>query len=132
MKHCIAIAILALFSLTVCNAQISAQYPALKDSAYLDNPVYQQGNKYQRDAMLFIDMLSDTHPYYIRKVRRDSLLRTVPEVLDECSKCDSDTAFTQILYRVLGKLHDKHTDVIDILSLANARQVTKQKHADGA
>lgn len=101
--------ICCLLSFSVCNAQISTQYPALKDSAYLYNPQYQQGNKYQRDAMLFIGMLSDTHPYYIQKARRDSLLMTVPKVLDACGKCDSDTAFTQILYGVLGKLHDKHS-----------------------
>lgn len=131
MKNYITIAISVLFSFSLCNAQISVQYPALRDSAYLDNPVYQQGSKYQRDAMIFIDMLADTHPYYIERVRRDSLLRTLPEVLDACGKCDSDTAFTQILYGVLGKLHDKHTDVIDTASLAKAKQSTKQKQQEG-
>lgn len=81
--------ICCLLSFSVCNAQISTQYPALKDSAYLYNPQYQQGNKYQRDAMLFIGMLSDTHPYYIQKARRDGIQHLLSAVQPVCRCQDS-------------------------------------------
>ena len=113
-------------------AQNVKQYPALKDSAFLDNPIYQQGNKYQKDAILYMDMLVNTHPYYIKSERRDSLMASRPAVLEACGMCESDTAFTQILYGVLGKLHDKHTDVIDTASLAANNQLKKQKQESGA
>ena len=112
------------------NAQPGGKYPALGDSAFLDNALYQQGNKYQRDAMLFMDMLVNTHPYYITKARRDSLMATQPDVLKACGECTTDTAFTQILYGVLGRLHDKHTDVIDTLSIANAKRQKQQRQQE--
>lgn len=116
-----AIGLIALACVTTSQAQSKAQYPELKDSAFLDNPTYQQGNKYQRDAMLFVDMLADTHPYYIKKDRRDSLMATLPNVLKACGECTSDTVFTQLLQGILGDLRDKHTDVIDPVSLAKKK-----------
>lgn len=104
------------------NAQNPQQYPPLDDTPFADNVEYQQGNKYQKDAMIFVKMLADTHPYYIKKERRDSLYATQPELMKACGQCESDSQFTQILYGVLGKLHDKHTDVIDMQTLTANKQ----------
>jgi len=104
-------------------------YPPLDTTALSQNIEYQQGNKYQKDVMLFVDMLTDTHPYYIKKERRDSLYATMPQVLRSCAECSSDAEFTKILYGVLGRLHDKHTDVIDQQTLIESQQRKAEQQA---
>lgn len=52
-------------------AQDISQFKVFSDSLFLSNEAYVKGNRYQRDAMLFVDMLVDTHPYYIKKEHRD-------------------------------------------------------------
>ena len=66
--------ILTLCVFSYADAQDFNQFKALPDSAYLNMPEYQQGNKYQRDAILFVDMLADTHPYYVTKKRQQTSL----------------------------------------------------------
>ena len=62
---------LLLTSASQCFAQLPlSQFKPLSDSAYLAVPEYQTGNKYQKDAILFMDMMADTHPYYIKPERR--------------------------------------------------------------
>ena len=53
-------------------AQNMSMYKALNDSAYQTAADYQAGNKYQKDAILFMDMVADTHPYYI-KLRQNAV-----------------------------------------------------------
>lgn len=112
---------------TMMKAQDTSQYKTLSDSAFLDNEAYQKGNKYQKDAILYVNMLADTHPYYIHEERREKLFAKQDDLLKACGECTSDSAFTQLLYGVLGKLHDKHTDVIDPASLAQMKQQQKQQ-----
>ena len=58
---------LLLASASQCFAQLPlSQFKPLSDSTYLAVPEYQTGNKYQKDAILFMDMVADTHPYYIK------------------------------------------------------------------
>lgn len=61
--------IAASISCMIMLAQDVSLFKVLSDSLFLTNDAYASGNKYQRDAMLFVDMLADTHPYYIRKER---------------------------------------------------------------
>lgn len=121
--------ILPLFLLCVLptvNAQDFSQYKLLPDSAYAADADYRQGNKYQRDAILFVDMLADTHPYYIKPERRDQLMTKRKLLLQKCAVCKSDTAFTSLLHGILGKLRDKHTDLIDTLTFAEKRRQAAQ------
>ena len=125
--------IIFLLLLSICfavNAQDFSQYKALPDSAYACDADYRQGNKYQRDAILFVDMLADTHPYYITKERREQLMAKREGLLQECADCQSDTAFVSLLNGVLGKLYDKHTNVIDTLTLAENKKVAAQRAAE--
>ena len=43
-------------------AQNLSMYKVLKDSAYQTTVEYLSGNKYQKDAIIFMDMVADTHP----------------------------------------------------------------------
>lgn len=108
-------------------AQDISQFKALNDSAFQTNVAYTSGNKYQRDAILFVDMLADTHPYYITKARRDVLFAGQDALLKACATCPNDSVFAELLINTLGDLHDKHTDVIDLGQLEAKKLAAQQK-----
>lgn len=119
--------IVAFMCCMVMMAQDMSQFKALDDSLFLSNETYVKGNKYQRDAMLFVDMLADTHPYYIKKERRDVLMAGQQALLAQCAACDNDSAFVELLIATLGDLHDKHTEVIDPGQLEAKKRAAQQK-----
>ena len=92
-------------------AQDWSQYKALNDSAYQTTADYQAGNKYQKDAILFMDMVADTHPYYIKAERRAEWFAKKPALIKKCKTIETDEDFADALNEVLGKLKDKHTSV---------------------
>ena len=59
----IVVLILLIAGWQTIQAQNVSQFKILKDSAYQTTADYQAGNKYQKDAILFMDMVADTHPY---------------------------------------------------------------------
>lgn len=120
--------LIALMGFAALMAQDLSKIKVLNDSTFQNNKTYQQGNKYQRDAMLFVDMLADTHPYYIQKERREALLAGQQRLLADCARCESDSVFVQLLIRTLGPLHDKHTDVVEPSKLA-AQKRKQQRDA---
>ena len=111
MKELLA-TVAALFCSAMMTAQNVSQFKVIDDSWLQNDDVYGKGNKYQRDAMLFVDMLADTHPYYVKKERRDLLFSDHDQLLKACAECTSDSAFVELLGGALGELRDKHTDVI--------------------
>lgn len=111
----------------VAMAQDLSQFKLLDDSLFRNNVEYVNGNKYQRDAMLFVDMLADTHPYYVKKARRDELFAQKPNLLGKCASCDNDSAFVELLIETLGDLHDKHTEVIDPNQLEAKKRAAQQR-----
>ena len=123
----ILLSLAAILSSAMLTAQDVSQFKQLDDSLFASTPAYQQGNKYQRDAILFVDMLADTHPYYIKKERRDILFARQDALLEACAKCSSDTAFVSLLRNTLGDLRDKHTDIIDMQRLKADRQAAAEK-----
>ena len=92
-------------------AQNMSMYKALNDSAYQTTADYQTGNKYQKDAILFMDMVADTHPYYIKAERRAEWFAKKPALIEKCKTIETDEEFADALIEVLGPLHDKHTDL---------------------
>ena len=64
-------------------AQNMSMYKALNDSAYQTTADYQAGNKYQKDAILFMDMVADTHPYYIKAERRAEWFAKKPTLIEK-------------------------------------------------
>ena len=78
---------LLLTSASQCFAQLPiSQFKPLSDSAYLAVPEYQTGNKYQKDAILFMDMVADTHPYYIKPERRKEWFAKKAALLGQCKE----------------------------------------------
>lgn len=117
----------AMLFCAMLQAQAPGNFKNLDDSLFLNNETYVKGNKYQRDAMLFLDMLSDTHPYYIKKERRDILFAGQESLLEECARCTDDSVFVSLLIKTLGDLHDKHTDIIASDQLEKIKKTKKAK-----
>ena len=52
------------------HAQDVSRYKVLSDSVYRSSTVYLNGNKYQKDATVFMDIVAFTHPYFVTPERR--------------------------------------------------------------
>ena len=108
-------------------AQDVSKFKELNDSAYQTTTEYQAGNKYQKDAILFMDMVADTHPYYIKEERRAEWFAKKQDLLDKCKNMETDEAFADALIDVLGPLHDKHTDLTTMKRMQESKQKAKEK-----
>ena len=109
-----------------------SQFKALRDSTYRASAEYVNGNKYQKDAMLFMDMVADTHPYLVKPERRAEWFAKKPALLEHCKALGSDEAFVDALIEVLGPLHDKHTDLTTVKRLQESRQPKAADHRQTA
>ena len=106
---------LLLASASQCLGQLPLnQFKPLSDSTYQAVPEYQSGNKYQKDAILFMDMVADTHPYYIKPERRTEWFAKKAAMLEQCKDMETDEAFADALIALLGPLRDKHTDIATV------------------
>ena len=127
MKKYVFVLFLLFAGLQAMMAQDVSQYKALDDSAYQTEPEYQSGNKYQKDAILFMDMVADTHPYYIKAERRAEWFAKKNALLEQCKTIQSDEDFVDALIDVLGPLHDKHTDLTTLSRLQENKRVKNQE-----
>jgi len=73
---------------------------------------YTKGNLYQKDFLLFINMLRNTHPAFTKQITRpfniDSLER---KGYIELKNCKSNRAFEFFVQRQISMLHDGHTTI---------------------
>ncbi len=88
-------------------AQDVSKFKILDDSAYQSNNEYLSGKKYQKDAILFMDMVAYTHPYYIKADRRAEWFAQKVALLELCESVQSDEDIVDALIAVLGIIHDK-------------------------
>ena len=111
-----------------CFSQLQPnQFKSLSDSVYQTVPVYQSGNKYQKDAIIFMDMVADTHPYYIKEERRAEWFAKKQALLEKCRNIETDEIFVDALIDVLGPLHDKHTDLTTMKRMQESKQKVNKK-----
>ena len=108
-------------------AQDLSRFKVLSDSAY-QTADYLTANKYQKDAILFMDMVADTHPYYIKEDRRVEWFAKKQALLDKCRNIETDEAFADVLIDVLGPLHDKHTDLTTMKRMQESKQKVNKKN----
>lgn len=127
MRKMLMLLLMVLLAPCVASAQNMSQFKVLSDSAYLTDAAYQAGNKYQKDAILFMDMVADTHPYYIKAERRAEWFAKKPALMELCERIESDEAFADALIDILGTLHDKHTDVNTTKRLGEQKSSARQE-----
>lgn len=69
---------------------------------------YVKGNDYQKDFLLFMDMLQTTHPAFKQKAPID-VKEELKRGYARCGKCQSQQEFFYTLQQLAAKLHDGHT-----------------------
>ena len=132
-QYCGMLLALLLAGASQCFGQLPLnQFKSLSDSAYQTMPEYLSGNKYQKDAILFMDMVADTHPYYIKPERRTEWFAKKAALLEQCKDMASDEAFADALIAALGPLRDKHTDIATVKRMQEAKKTGSEKVAADA
>lgn len=127
MKEKILSVLIVLLTGSAAVAQNMSQFKLLSDSAYQTNTMYQSSNKYQKDAMIFMDFVADTHPYYVKPERREEWYAKKAAILEQCKNIESDETFVDALISVLGSLHDKHTDIYTVQRMQALQKATNEQ-----
>ena len=72
---------------------------------------YINGNNYQKDLLLYVDMLKATHPYYADTKHCAQLNKQTRKLYKECGNIDDDLDFKVCLAKLAASLGDGHTSV---------------------
>jgi hypothetical protein len=126
MKTRLYLLLLLIAGWKFAQAQDLSRFKVLSDSVYQTMAEYETGNNYQKDAILFMDMVANTHPYYIKKERCAEWFAKKQDLLEKCKNIGTDEDFTDALIDVLGPLHDKHTDLTTMKRMQESKQTKKQ------
>ena len=108
--------ILDLLLLLLASLSMSGQdfsYIILTNPDVENSEAFQEGNAYQRDFLLFVDMLENTHPMFVEADKKhydmDSLTHVGYQYLAEC---ENENMFKQYLQSILSPLNDGHSAVM--------------------
>ena len=71
---------------------------------------YAKGNNYQKDFLLFMDMLQQTHPAFAGQAPFD-IESTLKRGYKRSARCKDNDSFVLLLQSVAAKIHDGHTTV---------------------
>jgi hypothetical protein len=97
------------------HSQISAQiiYKEYRNPIIETTRMYQLGNNYQKDFLLFIDILKTTHPAFSPTLRMPlNLDSIINEGYQWAATCNSLSKFKIYLQKIASLLQDGHTFVI--------------------
>lgn len=108
MRRLLLILVAPIVCMAVCLGQ---NVPKLHNEAIESSERYQEGNIYQRDLLLYVDMLGKTHPYYADEIHRAELNNRIEKMYEECAKIDNTLNFRAYLQRFASELHDGHTAI---------------------
>jgi len=74
---------------------------------------YINGNEYQRDFLLFIDMIKNTHPLFSDNIQHPFNVDSISRLgYKKCSTIKNQDQFSNYVQSVISKLRDGHTSVI--------------------
>ena len=104
----IALTAVALLCLGAAHSQ---NIPEYHDTEVEASREYVEGNAYQKDLLLYADMLGDTHPYYADTEHRAKLQRRVGKIYKEYGKIGDVADFKLRLSKLAASLHDGHTAI---------------------
>lgn len=80
---------------------------------------YIDGNAFQKDLLLYVHMLTKTHPYYADDKHRATLERRAKKIYNECCKITDTTTFKAYLAKLATTLNDGHTSISYLNSFEN-------------
>ena len=108
MKRILLVALALLLGLTMCLGQ---NIPVLHNESVESSSTYIDGNNYQKDLLLYVDMLKATHPYYADTKHCAQLDKQTRKLYKECGGIDNDMDFKVCLAKHAASLGDGHTSV---------------------
>ena len=108
MKRILLIILSALMGVSALSAQ---NIPTYESDEVVNSKKYQKGNIYQKDLLLYVDMLLATHPYYADEAHAKELLRRLNKMYKECADIDDLVAFQVYIAKIASALNDGHTAV---------------------
>lgn len=108
MKRLLLAVIALLQGLTMCLGQ---NIPILHNESVENSSEYINGNNYQKDLLLYVDMLKATHPYYADTKHCAQLNKQTRKLYKECDGIDNDIDFKVCLAELAASLGDGHTSV---------------------
>ena len=108
MRRLLLILVAPIVCMAVCFGQNA---PKLHNEEIESSKRYQKGNIYQKDLLLYVDMLGETHPYYADEANRAKLEKQAKRMYRECAKINTDYYFKIYLQRFASSLHDGHTSI---------------------
>lgn len=72
---------------------------------------YLRGNDFQKDLLLYVDMLAKTHPYYADTKHCAELNKRSRKMYQECGNITELITFKLLLARLASSLNDGHTTI---------------------
>ncbi len=108
MKRTLLTIAIAIISVCVCFGQ---KMPKLHNEAIEASKEYQNGNAFQKDLLLYVDMLGKTHPYYAEKKNVARLNRDAKKWYKVCGNLTDTSDFRVFLETMVSSLNDGHTAV---------------------
>ena len=108
MKRLLLILLAPIVCIAVC---IGQNAPKLHNEEIESSARYQKGNIYQKDLLLYVDMLGETHPYYADEANRAKLEKQAKRMYRECAKINTDLYFKIYLQHFASSLNDGHTSI---------------------
>ncbi len=108
MKRTLLTIAIAIISVCVCFGQ---KMPKLHNETIEASKEYQNGNAFQKDLLLYVDMLGKTHPYYAEKKNLRKLDRDARKWYKVCGNLTDTSDFRVFLETMVSSLNDGHTAV---------------------
>ena len=108
MKRTLLTIGIAIISMCTCFGQ---KMPKLHNETIEASKEYQNGNAFQKDLLLYVDMLGKTHPYYAEKKNVARLNRDAKKWYKECGNITDTLKFAAFLQTITIPLNDGHTAV---------------------
>ena len=108
MKRLLLILLTPIVCTAVCFGQNA---PKLHNEEIESSVRYQSGNIYQKDMLLYVDMLGATHPYYANEANRAKLNKRAKRMYKECAKIENVRDFKAYMQCFASSLHDGHTAI---------------------
>ena len=108
MKRLFLSMMVLLQGVAVCLGQ---NIPVLHNEEVESRNEYRDGNNYQKDLLLYVDMLKATHPYYADTKHCAQLDKQTRKLYKECGGIDNDMDFKVCLAMLAASLGDGHTSV---------------------
>ena len=108
MRHYLLTVAALLGLAAICSGQNIATY---HNEDIESSSIYQNGNIFQKDLLLYVDMLQSTHPYYADQKHCAKLDKQIKKMYKECGKITNELDFKIYIAKVAASLNDGHTSV---------------------